>query len=115
MTPATYNIAAHTSGDTWRGLTATIQVNGEVPEYPLSSVRMQVKKRTNSQHSIEFSTSDGSIVINGDPANWNFSVLPIVVNISPYVYLYDIQTTDTEGNIYTYIKGTWEILADVTN
>lgn len=113
MTPAVYNLSSHISGDTWNGLSISIQINDADPTYELESVKMQVRKSTFSKVLLEFSTDNGKIVIT-DPVTWTFIIQSQVISLCPDTYIYDIQTIDANGAIKTYVNGTWTISGDVT-
>lgn len=48
---------------------------------------------------------DGGIIVFPRINSWS---------INPMVYKYDLQVIDANGFIKTYLKGTWEIIKDIT-
>ena len=114
MTPGTYPIPQHRSGDTWKGISSlTIKINGEAPSVSLASVKIQFRKNAGTSVVLELSTEDGTIVIL-DAINWTIQIPKIIVTLYPDTYIYDIQTVDSNGDIFTYVVGTWEIIEDIT-
>lgn len=114
MEPATYNIPPHTSGDSWKGIPSLkITINGVPPSVSLASVKMQFRKSCQGSVALELSSSNGKITI-VDAIGWEMSIPKQVVSMPPETYLYDLQTVDSNGDIVTYLKGEWPILADIT-
>lgn len=114
MTPATYTIPSHTSGDMWAGISSlTITINSVAPTVALASARIQFRKSAAGSVVLELSTADDTILIES-AANWEISVPKIVVSIPAGVYVYDLQTVDGDGDTKTYLGGTWTILEDIT-
>jgi hypothetical protein len=59
------------------------------------------------------STTDGSIVITNAPGGV-ISIPAKKIEVPFAKYLYDLQVTYPTGVVKTYMSGTWEIVADIT-
>jgi hypothetical protein len=113
----TYGIQAHVRGDTWGGLLLSVRTGtGEEaapPAVALAAVRMQVRDRPDGRVLLELtSAADGGITFNA--ATWDIEISRRVVDIAPGHHYYDIEMTDAEGTIRTYLSGRWLIHRDVT-
>lgn len=114
MTPATYNFPNHTKGDTFKGLSSlTITINSQAPTTTLASAKLQLRKTPLGKVFLELSSEDDTIIIE-DSAAWEISIPKILIDIPPYAYFYDLQTIDENGDVSTYLKGTWTIVEDIT-
>ena len=114
---ATYNFPEHIRGDTFKGVDFVMESNS----LPLNLVGATIKsqfrpKRNQFDLAWEFSTTAGSIVIQGASNNIiHFNDKPgTEMKVRPEVYLYDIEITFPSGLIKTYISGTFTVIDDVT-
>jgi hypothetical protein len=108
-----YNIPSHFRGDTWNGISSvTVNSNRAPLNLAGASIKMQLREYIDSPVVLEFSTTAGSIVI-VDAAQGIFSIPSTIVDIPIGVYSFDIQITQSNGVVGTYISGTWEIIADI--
>ena len=112
--PGRYTIPSAVTGDTFAGIPElSIKVNGAAPTASLASVKMQFKtEATASTAALELTSASG-ITIN-DASNWNITIDPFTINLSADNYVYDIEFTDANGDVRTYVTGTWSIVQDVT-
>ena len=113
--PASQNLEDVVEGDTWLGLTSvTITVDGSPPGDALASVAMTFKKSKRSGPASLELVSSGSEITLTDAANWIFAVAEVTpFPLKPGVYVYDVQTTDDQGVIQTYLEGEIEVLKRV--
>ena len=113
--PGDYTIPAAVKGDTFAGIPElSVTVNDAPPANSLASVRMHFRPLPASTYlALELASVDGDITIN-DAATWNITVEPFVITINAGTYYYDIEFTDSAGNVVTYVSGTWKIAQDVT-
>ena len=110
-----YIIPDHLRGDTWDGIPEIIINKDGVPlNLEDGGVLIQFRKDVDKPVLLELSTANGGVVFT-DAANGKFSIPPRIVSIPPATYQYDIQVTDTIGNVKTYIKGTWTIVGDISH
>lgn len=110
----TYTIPPHRRGDTWDGINKIgITVNGTPINLSGSMVIMEFKEDYDAPSALTLSTVTSTIEILPDLSS--VKILPIIVNIQPGTYRYDLQVTypDTK-TIKTYLEGTWEIYFDIT-
>jgi len=112
--PERYCLPSILTGDTFPGLTVdSITINGAAPTSALASVRMDFRTAP-AATSADLSLSNGSGITIDDAANYGFTVDAFDVALDPALYYFDIETTDADGTIRTYLKGTWQVSRDVT-
>ena len=114
----TYTIPKHRRGDTWKGIESIgITINGTSIDLSDAQVDMELREDYDAPAALKLSTTTSTISVL--PSLTAFKILPLVVNIPPANYKYDIQvTTDVSSNtlssVNTYMEGTWEIYFDIT-
>lgn len=110
----TYNIPDHRRGDTWDGINSVaINSNDQPINLTGAIIKMQLREDVDSPAALTLSTTGSTIVIT-NALQGTFTIPPILVDIPFGKYLYDIQVTFANGVVKTYVKGTWEIVADIT-
>lgn len=110
----TYNIPSHRRGDTWDGINSiTINVNGAPINLTNATVKMEFRQDLDAPVALTLSTTDGSIVITNAPGGV-ISIPAKKIEVPFAKYLYDLQVTYPTGVVKTYMSGTWEIVADIT-
>lgn len=103
----------HMSGDTWRGLTLTLSVNGAPMNLTGATVKMQMRKApTASNAEYTWSTADGSISITNAAAG-QLAVNKRVVSGTGSLH-FDLQVTTADGDVRTMVRGTMNLIQDVT-
>jgi len=120
MEPETLDLEAFTAGDTWEGIPAlTIQENGAPPASPLALARMRFRRTdapigsAEETARVELSSADGEIEI-VSAANWEISVPEQdVPGLTEGKWRYNMEFTDQEADVRTYLKGNIEIESDV--
>lgn len=104
----TKNLATVRVGDTWDGLTATVNINGS----PANLVGSQIHawfRRGSSLGNPNLKLSIGSgITLTGVPGQFTLDEIQ-QVNLEPGTYYYDVQIVFASGRRKTYMKGTWVI------
>lgn len=122
MKPGIYNLPSFTAGDTWGGvpkIRIRLQENSESepepPSSPLALVRLQFRRKYSDPVALVSLDSDtmGGIEID-DSEDWEISIPPNDLNLSPGEYIYDLETTDDDGIVTTYLAGTISIGPQVT-
>jgi hypothetical protein len=110
----TYNISSHRRGDTWDGINSiTISVNGSPINLTGATVKMEFRQSLDSPVALTLSTTNNSILITN--AVGGVIQIPAKKIEIPFAkYLYDLQVTFSNGVVKTYMSGTWEITADIT-
>lgn len=109
-----YDIPKHKRGDTWVGINnIVIATNGAPVDLTGATIRMDFRKSIDSPAALTLSTSNNSIIIT-QPTQGAFTIPPRIIEIPFGIYLYDLQVTYPNGVVLTYIEGTWEIVADIT-
>lgn len=109
--PITLN--SHTSGDTWRGLSLSLSINGSPMDLTDASIKMQMRKAP-AAATVEYSwsTTDGGITID-NPLAGTFTVNKKVIAGAGDLH-FDIQVTDSLGDVRTMVRGTLPVTQDVT-
>lgn len=111
----TYNIPRHRRGDTWDGInTIGIKVNGVPVNLSAAEVSIEFREDYDSPVALRLSTTNSTISVLPDLSS--IRILPVLIDIPPATYLYDLQATYTTPPtaVKTYLEGTWEIYFDVT-
>lgn len=109
----TYDFPDHVKGDTFEGVQFTITVNSSALNLTGATIRMQMRLNSNAPVVKEFSVGNGLTLTT--PASGIFTFNKQVISVPPGVYYYDIQITLSNGDIKTYITGTWTIIQDITH
>jgi hypothetical protein len=110
----TYNIPDHRRGDTWDGINSiTISVNGSPINLVGATIKMEFRQSLDSPVVLTLSTADNSIII-FNALNGNIQIPPKKIEIPFGKYFYDLQVTYSNGVVKTYMEGSWEIRADIT-
>ena len=110
----TYDIPSHRRGDTWDGINSiTINVNGVPINLTNATVKMEFRQNLDTPVALTLSTTDGSLIVT-NAVGGVISIPPKKIEIPFKKYLYDLQVTYSTGVVKTYMSGTWEIIADIT-
>jgi hypothetical protein len=105
------NQLAFVQGDTWGGIPSIIFTPN--PTYLVVSARMQFREsKVAVLPSATLSTEDGSIIIN-NAADWEFTIPVQNLPLTAGIYDWQFQTTDSQGNVQTYMQGTLQVYLDV--
>jgi hypothetical protein len=109
-----YNFPPHIKGDTFKGKTFTISINGELIDTTTYTVKMQLRKGRSTSYpvALELSTTNGEIV-KDDTNNGQFRIIEQVIAIPAGKYVYDMEFT-SGGKVRTWIKGVWTITRETT-
>lgn len=113
MVAKVYNIPDHTRRDTFEGFDLTITLNGVPLDLTGASIRMQLRINTQATAVKEFSTTNGSMTIT-DALNGKFTFNQQIIDVDANSYYYDMQITLGDGRVYTFLKGSWNIVQDYT-
>ena len=98
-------------GDTFKGAIFTISLSGGGPlDLTDASIISQIKKDCSDIASV-FEFTDITIT---DPSNGEFQLEPVIIDLSPRDYVYDIQIITSDGIVRTPIEGTFTITNDVS-
>ena len=99
-------------GDTWSGATVTIT---PVPTADLASVKMHFRTDFDSNRTVLKLDSSDATQINITDANaWEFTLEEQNLDLKAGTYVWQIETTDANDVIKTYLEGTIEVYKDVT-
>ncbi len=106
-------IPDHKKGDTFDGYQITVTYDGGAFPNDLASVIFTAKPQPQSSTKHQLSTGGNGITI-ADAANWIIQIDEQMINWPAFNYYYDIQFTDVNGRVKTYVYGRWNITQDIT-
>lgn len=109
--PEIYHIPDHYSGDTFEALIITLEEDSSPIDLTAATIEIDFETLS-GQKKLELTVGDG-ITIN-DALNGEFQIDEQVISLPTGRYKYDIQVT-IGNTVTTYLKGTWNILDDITN
>jgi hypothetical protein len=110
----TYNIPPHRRGDTWDGINSiTIKVNGVPIDLTNAEIKMEFRQSLDYPVVLTLSTTDNSIII-VNTLNGNIQIPSKKIEVPFGKYFYDLQVAYPNGVVKTYMEGSWEIVADIT-
>jgi len=113
--PAAFDLESVSTGDTHPGLEVTgVTINEAAPTFSLTSVRMDLRDFPDAATASKALTSGGGDITIDDAAAWVFTVEPFLMDLAAQTYYYDLETTDANGTIRTYLSGTVLVAQDVT-
>ena len=110
----TYNIPSHRRGDTWPGFNKiAITVDGAPINLSGCDIKIEFREDYDAPVALTLTTQTSTIVI--QPGLSSLTVPPLIVDIPPGTYKYDLQITNNITKaINTYMEGYWEIYYDIT-
>jgi hypothetical protein len=106
------NQLAFVQGDTWGGI--PLITFTPAPQYPVASAKMQFRESKVAVLPSATLTTEpsGGIRIN-NAATWNFTIPVQNLALTAGTYDWQFQTTDSEGNVQTYMQGTLQVYLDI--
>jgi len=116
MTPKRYDFTPHVAGDSFEGIqiTMTLTSSGVTAAIDLTGAAIKIVFKKQGQSTV-ISTLEISTGITVDNATGGiFSIDPFTVFSVPYTYEYDMEITFSNGDIKTYMKGFFEVTAQIT-
>ena len=105
----------HVNGDTFDEVALAVTINGVKADFTDAIIRMQLRKKDCDLKAVLSLTSvanAGLTIV--DAVNGIFKINKQVINVDVYNYVYDIEIEFADGTIKTYIRGNFNILAEVT-
>lgn len=106
---------SHVNGDTFDEVPLVVTINGVKADFTDAIIRMQLRKKACDLKAVLSLTSvanAGLTII--DAINGLFKINKQIIDIDIYNYVYDIEIEFGNGDIKTYIRGNFNILAEVT-
>lgn len=100
-------------GDTFQSETFYITVNTVDLDLTGASILMQIKKQKNGVSVYEMSTDNSRIVIT-DAIGGKFKLIKQLLNIPEFGYVYDMQITLGNGDVVTWLKGSFVVTNDTS-
>jgi cytoplasmic iron level regulating protein YaaA (DUF328/UPF0246 family) len=109
-----YNLPEAYKGDTYDTVQFTMKLNDVAIDLTGYTIKSQFKKnKKTGQLSKTISTTSGITIT--DAENGIFVIDSFVVDLNAGDYFYDIQFTDSNDIVTTYIQGRLQVIQDVTN
>lgn len=105
-----YDLKPRRSGDTWKGVVFSIEINGEPADLSGAIVEMTFKKLTRDAIEWLISSETGGITVNAN----EITILPRLLVLPPTTYKYTLQVT-YPGNpniVRTYLTGLFKVTKD---
>lgn len=102
------------SGDSWSGIdpiTVTMADTGDPPANDAVLAEMIFKlKQEDPTPLVKITSADAAQITINSAANWNFTVEPQTLNLSPgATYVWGFRVTDSTGYKLTYFQGTIDV------
>lgn len=110
-----YNFPDHTNGDTFEGVQFTVVKNLVALNLTGATIRMFLRTQKLATATILELTTDNNKIVITNAASGVFQVVKQIIEVAtPATYFYDIEIEESNGEVHTYIEGTWKIEPDVT-
>ena len=103
----------HKRGDTFEAVNFEIKINDVAVDLSDAIIRMQLRKEYGGIIALNLTSVDNAGLTITDAVDGLFKINEQVINIEAGNYLYDIQF-NFDGEIKTYVSGTFLITNDVT-
>tara|TARA_R110002126_G_scaffold149572_1_gene295577 strand:+ start:174 stop:527 length:354 start_codon:yes stop_codon:yes gene_type:complete len=116
MTPTTYKINDQYKGDTFNGVTFTLKEGADKTPINLTGAAILSQFRSKEVTGVikqSFSIGSGITVTNA--TGGVFKIDSFVLGWETGTYFYDIQITFADSSVRTYVKGTLNVIQDITN
>ena len=111
--PGLFNFPDTTKDDTFEGVEFVLEENGSPVDLTGASIRMMLKLTVGASPALTVSTpSSGLTITNASGGVFEFDEQ--IISVDAGNYLYDIEVTDSGGDITTYVAGNWVICPDIT-
>lgn len=104
----------HYKGDTFRAVPMQFKLNGVVVDITNYIIKMQLKKEADGVPYLTLSSVDNAGITIVDGIAGVFEINEQIINIKSGTYIYDIEFDDN-GTIDTYIRGSFNVIGDITN
>lgn len=110
---ATFTLPSVYAGDTWRGGVGQLSSTGTIFSSHLALVRMVFTAAGSSTPALTLSSADSSQITIDDAVSWIFTLKKRTpIGIAAGFYSWTIETTDDNGDVGTYYKGTIQVTED---
>lgn len=106
----TYNFPDHVKGNTFSGAEFTINVDGTPLDLTSAAVEMVLKVWDNEGDNAVLSLNT-SIT---DASNGVFEIDSQTIDIPAHCYVYDIKITLQSGSVKTYIRGSFNVIQNIS-
>lgn len=113
MTPGIYNFTEVVKGDVFDEKTLTITKGITPINLTGATIKMDIRIKPGYDYAKRLSTENSGITIT-NATGGVFKINKFICDIDAAVYRYDIQITFQNGDVKTYLAGTFTVLQDVT-
>jgi hypothetical protein len=104
----------HIKGDTFDEVAFSIKINNVDLDLTGATIKMQLKKTSNSSASLSFTSAASAGITITNPSGGLFKINEQIIDIEVFNYAYDIQLTLASGIVKTYVSGTFNITKEIT-
>jgi hypothetical protein len=101
-------------GDTFAEVPFQINVNTVPLNLAGALIRMQLRTDYGGQVYLELTSVDNDGITITNPANGEFKINQTIIDLEAKSYKYDIEITLSNGEVNTWIQGTFNVVNDVT-
>ena len=105
---------SHIKGDTFDEVAFSIKINNIALDLTGATIKMQLKKSSNSPASLSLSSVSSAGITITSPSAGLFKINEQIIDIEVFNYAYDIQLTLASGVVKTYVSGTFNITKEIT-
>ena len=114
MASTTYDFPEHIKGDTFLEQEFIYKRNGVPIDLTGWSIRMMLKlNKKDTTNVLLLSTGSGLTI--KDAVNGVLAIDKQIIDIEAHRYVYDVELTDTNNDVFTYQGGIFPIIQDVTS
>jgi len=116
MKPAKYDMPGVTRGDEWEGFGVAVLVNGVAPAVALTLVEIHFRATPGATGAplASLSSANAAQIEITNAAASTYLVKEQTLALPAGRFYHDIQTTDINGVVKTYLAGTIKVTQDVT-
>ncbi len=106
---------SHIKGDTFDEVAFSIKINNVALDLTGATIKMQLKKSSDSTiASLSLTSAASAGITITSPAGGLFKINEQIIDIEVFNYAYDIQLTLASGVVKTYVSGTFNITKEIT-
>jgi len=105
---------SHIQGDTFEAVNFAVIKNAVALSLTGAVIKMQLKKECSGIPILSFTSVSSAGLTITNAASGLFTINKQIINIPAYNYLYDIEITFSNGDVKTYIEGSFLVKCDIT-
>jgi hypothetical protein len=104
----------HKKGDTFEAVNFAVIKNAVALNLTGATIKMQLKKECGGIPILSFTSVGSAGLTITNAAGGLFKINKQIINISEYVYLYDIEITFSNGDVKSWVSGEFNVKCDIT-